>query len=216
MPRLGLALVILWFLSLFVFRTALQWWRTGSAGVHGFSGAVGSLEWSAGVLASLGLACGAATPVAALRGWPGGGLWVENVALHALGAGLASAGLAGALAAQLAMGDSWRIGVDDTERTALVTGGLFSWVRNPIFSFILASMVGLALVVPNAFALLAAALTFVGIEIQVRAVEEPHLRRAHGAAYDAYAARTGRFCPGAGLGPSFRARRPGCADGDRR
>jgi protein-S-isoprenylcysteine O-methyltransferase Ste14 len=35
------------------------------------------------------------------------------------------------------MGASWRIGVDPSERTDLVTGGAFALVRNPIFSAML-------------------------------------------------------------------------------
>jgi protein-S-isoprenylcysteine O-methyltransferase Ste14 len=198
MPRLALALVGCWFLALFVFRTALHWWRTGSAGVRGFSGAVGSLEWNAGLLASLGLAAGGLAPVAALCAWPGGSPLLSSGALHLAGAVLACAGIGGALFAQLAMGDSWRIGVDASERTALVTGGAFAWVRNPIFSFMLLSGAGLLAVLPNLFAALSLALTFLGIEIQVRAVEEPYLEATHGAAYRTYAARVGRFVPGLG------------------
>lgn len=52
--------------------------------------------------------------------------------------------------------------------------------------------------VPNVPALLAAALTILGIEIQVRAVEEPYLKRTHGASYVSYAENVGRFVPGVG------------------
>jgi protein-S-isoprenylcysteine O-methyltransferase Ste14 len=38
----------------------------------------------------------------------------------------------------------------------------------------------------------------VGIELQVRLVEEPHLLRAHGETYAGWASRTGRFFPGVG------------------
>ena len=198
MPRLGVILVVVWFLSLFVFRTALQWWKTGSTGVKGFSGAVGSLEWNAGLLTSLGLALGIAAPIAALQSWPGGTLLFSSSPVHLVGVGGAVLGIAGALFAQVTMGNSWRIGVDATERTALVTDGLFSWMRNPIFSFIMLSGAGLFLVVPNLVALMAVALTTAGIEIQVRMVEEPYLRRTHGSAYKKYCANTGRFFPGIG------------------
>ena len=53
MPRLALALLILWFVSLFVFRTIVQWRQTGSTGIKGFHGRVGSLSWLAGATASL-------------------------------------------------------------------------------------------------------------------------------------------------------------------
>jgi protein-S-isoprenylcysteine O-methyltransferase Ste14 len=216
MPHLALWLVIVWFLALFVFRTALQWWRTGSGGVRGFSGAVGSLEWSAGLLASLGLAAGVLAPLAALASWPGGAPWFSNDGAHGLGALLMALGIAGALAAQMAMGDSWRIGVDAGERTRLVREGLFARVRNPIFSFILLSGVGLVALLPNALSLLALGLTLAGIEFQVRVVEEPYLLGAHGAAYRDYASRVGRFVPGVGLRLDARCGEPSRDGGDGR
>ena len=57
---------------------------------------------------------------------------------------------------------------------------------------------GLVLLVANGFALAAALLTAVGIEIQVRAVEEPYLLEGHGERYRRYASRVGRFVPGIG------------------
>lgn len=198
MPRLALALCFVFFISLFVFRSVVQFRRTGSTGVKGFHGRIGSLPWVAGAAASFGLVLAPVGPLAALYGWPGGHLLRSEIALNLLGAFCAVAGIAGALAAQLSMGESWRVGVDDSERTTLVTEGLFSWVRNPIFTFIGLSLFGLIFLVPNALSLAAAALTLLGIELQVRAVEEPYLERTHGDAYRAYAARVGRFVPGVG------------------
>lgn len=195
MPRLALLLVGVWFLALFVFRSVLQWWRTGSTGMRAFSGAVGSLEWNAGLLVSLGFAAGGLAPVATLLGWPGGDLLFGLAALHLAGAGLAALGIVAALASQMAMGDSWRIGVDQRETTELVMRGAFRFVRNPIFSGMLVSGAGLLALVPNLFSALALVLTFAGIEIQVRAVEEPYLEKTHGAVYRAYACRVGRFVP---------------------
>jgi protein-S-isoprenylcysteine O-methyltransferase Ste14 len=40
--------------------------------------------------------------------------------------------------------------------------------------------------------------SIVGIEIQVRKIEEPHLATTHGTAYADYASRVGRFVPGVG------------------
>lgn len=58
-------------------------------------------------------------------------------------------GIAATVAAQLAMGASWRPDVDPTTRTALVTSGRFRPVRNPIFTATAATAAGLALLVPN-------------------------------------------------------------------
>jgi len=198
MPTLGLALFALWFVCLLVLRSIVQWRRTGSSGIVGFHGPIGSAHWTAGLLVTIALPLAPAAPVFALRGWPGGALLATEPALHLAGAVLALAGIAGALAAQLSMGSSWRIGVDERERTALVTGGLFRFVRNPIFTFMGVSQVGFVMLVPNAVALAALALLAAGIALQVRRVEEPHLLRTHGDSYARYAESVGRFVPGIG------------------
>jgi len=104
-------------------------------------------------------------------------------------------GFIGTIVAQLQMGDSWRIGVDQHETAPLVTVGLFGHVRNPIFSALLLAAVGLLLMVPNVLSAMALASTFLGIEIQVRRVEEPYLTRVHENRYLLYARRVGRFFP---------------------
>jgi protein-S-isoprenylcysteine O-methyltransferase Ste14 len=115
-----------------------------------------------------------------------------------IGVTLAAMGLAGTLWAQLAMGESWRIGVDPSEQTTLVTGGPFRLVRNPIYTAMIVFAAGLALLVPNAVSLLMLLGVIASLEAHVRRVEEPVLLRAHGEPYRTYAARTGRFLPGIG------------------
>lgn len=195
MPGLALAICLLWFLSLFVFRTLVQWRKTGSTGLKGFHGAPFSSPWLAGMAISSGIVLTPLAPIGALLGWPPAALLIESPALHLTGGALAVLGTLGALASQLSMGESWRVGVDESEKTTLVTAGLFGIVRNPIFSFMLLSVAGLVLLVPSALALAAAALTVAGIEVQVRRVEEPYLRNTHGESYERYAARVGRFVP---------------------
>jgi protein-S-isoprenylcysteine O-methyltransferase Ste14 len=118
--------------------------------------------------------------------------------LAALGLALSLLGLAALLWSQSAMGDSLRIGVDPTERTALVTAGPFRWVRNPIYSAMLVYVAGVALLVPNAASFIAFGVLALGLELHVRLVEEPYLTATHGSSYTSYAARVGRFIPGAG------------------
>lgn len=198
MPRLALALVIVSFVSLFLVRSVIQWSQTGSTGFKGFHGGVGSLPWLAGAATTLGLVLTSIAPVSTLLGWPGGALFATADRLHWTGAWMALAGVTGALAAQLTMGRSWRIGVDEAETTELVTSGLFARVRNPIFTFMCLTALGTAMLVPNAWASAGVLLSVLGIELQVRFVEEPHLRRVHGAEYARYAALAGRFVPGIG------------------
>lgn len=182
----------------FGLRTAIQLRRTGSSGFHGLGGRVGSAEWLAGVGFAIALILGAAAPVLALADLvqPIGAL--SGPAGHAAGLALAVLGIAATLYAQIAMGTSWRIGVDHGERTELVTTGPFAIVRNPIFAAMLPTALGLALLVPSWPALAGLAGLALALELQVRVVEEPYLLRVHGESYRAYAARVGRFVPGVG------------------
>lgn len=188
------------YLSLaFGLRSWLQARRTGSTGFKGVHGRPGSPEWLAGVLFVVALVIGAAAPVLALLDAVEPIATLDRTPVHAAGIVLFVGGLAATLAAQVAMGESWRIGVDASERTDLVTGGPFSIVRNPIFSAMLPTSIGLVLMVPSWVALAGLAALFVALELQVRVVEEPYLLRTHGRHYAAYASSVGRFVPGAGL-----------------
>jgi protein-S-isoprenylcysteine O-methyltransferase Ste14 len=57
---------------------------------------------------------------------------------------------------------------------------------------------GFALMVPTWLAFGAVVVIALGLELQVRVVEEPYLFRTHGDEFRAYAARVGRFLPGIG------------------
>ncbi len=178
----------------FGWRTFAQWRRTGDTGLRLDAGRPGTLRWWAKVLFVLALVLGFAGPVAGLAGAPPlPGL--DHAAVAAAGVVLAVAGVAATLAAQLAMGTSWRIGVDPAEQTALVTGGPFTIARNPIFTAMVTTSAGLTLVVPNAAAVAALVVLIAAVQLQVRAVEEPYLVAVHGEQYRRYAARVGRFVP---------------------
>jgi protein-S-isoprenylcysteine O-methyltransferase Ste14 len=97
------------------------------------------------------------------------------------------------------MGDSWRIGVDERERTTLVCTGVFARVRNPIYTAMFTFGLGISLVTPNLVAVAGFVLLVATIELQVRRVEEPYLLRTHGEDYRVYTATMGRFIPGVGL-----------------
>jgi len=198
MPIVALVTAALFFALAFGLRGWLQWRRTGSTGFRGISGAVGSAEWLGGMLFVAAMAGVVLAPVAVLAGLvpPWAGLDVPPV--RALGLALAAGGIAGTFWAQLDMGDSWRIGVDDRERTALVTGGPFRFVRNPIYTFMTIGLAGLALLTPNTIAAATLVLLVIALELQVRLVEEPYLLRAHGTPYRTYAAHVGRFLPAIG------------------
>jgi protein-S-isoprenylcysteine O-methyltransferase Ste14 len=193
----ALVLFAVYLLVAFVVRTWLQVRRTGDSGWRGISGRPGTPEWWAGILFGVALVAGVLGPITALLGLgPVDALTAAVV--QVTGTVFAVIGVVATFLTQVAMGTNWRIGVDETERTTLVTTGPFGLVRNPIFTAMAFTGLGLALMVPNVVALTGFVLLLVALHLQVRVVEEPYLRRAHGAAYASYAASTGRFLPGIG------------------
>jgi protein-S-isoprenylcysteine O-methyltransferase Ste14 len=169
--------------------------RTGESGLRGVTGRPGSVEWLAGVGFVAAIALGVAAPVLALADAVEPIDALDRTWLHVLGIVLYGAGLIGVVVAQGTMGGSWRVGVDESERTALVTTGPFSVVRNPIYTTMLAAVTGLAMLVPSVISIAALVLLVVSLEAQTRIVEEPYLLRTHGDAYAGYANRVGRFVP---------------------
>jgi protein-S-isoprenylcysteine O-methyltransferase Ste14 len=198
MTATALAIYLLFALLALVWRGWLQYRRTGDHGFRGLSGRFGSIEWLGGCLVTLGAFASPWAAVAELRGDAVGMHFFLPTPLRAAGIALMVLGLVMTLVAQLEMGASWRVGVDASEATELVTTGVFRWVRNPIFAAMLALSLGLVLAVPNLIACAAFIASLAGIELHVRAVEEPYLTRVHGERYLAYARRVGRFVPGVG------------------
>jgi protein-S-isoprenylcysteine O-methyltransferase Ste14 len=96
------------------------------------------------------------------------------------------------LIAQAQMGASWRIGIDNANRTELVSKGLFTISRNPIFLATRLALLGFFLVAPNAATLALLAAAEVIIQVQVR-LEEKHLLGLHGSAYEQYFSKVPRW-----------------------
>jgi protein-S-isoprenylcysteine O-methyltransferase Ste14 len=120
----ALALYVVGLVLAFGVRTLLQVRRTGTSGFHGISGRPGSLTWWGGVLFPAAVLLGLAAPVLVLVGATPRIEALAHPLITIAGFVLGIAGLAVVLFAQGAMGASWRIGVDDSERTDLVTDGL--------------------------------------------------------------------------------------------
>ena len=176
-------------------RSWFQYRRTKDHGLRLLSGQSSRMEWTAALLLTGGAVLAGAAPLADLARFiaPFAPLAVPWFTSAGLVLGLL--GFAGTLMAQLQMGDSWRIGVDNHETTPLIQVGLFRSVRNPIFSSMLLAAAGLLFLVPNALSVAALGSLFAGVEIQVRQVEEPYLARIHGNGFLSYARKVGRFIP---------------------
>ena len=129
-------------------------------------------------------------------GWPGWGHFpfLDSALFVGVGIALLLLSIGLLLAAQLQMGRSWRVGIDEAAAPGLVTGGLFRHSRSPIFASLLAALLALFLLMPCALSLLLLCVTYGGIRRQI-ADEERYLQRTYPDQYLPYAARVGRFVP---------------------
>jgi protein-S-isoprenylcysteine O-methyltransferase Ste14 len=185
--------LIAYALVTFGWRAWLQKRRTGDAGLRAAPRT--RAEWLAGAGLVLGTAAVYAAPVLDLAGGLAPIADLASPLARAAGIACFAVGFWLTVRAQLDMGESWRIGVDQGEVTALVTHGVFRIVRNPIFTGMILAAIGVAVMVPNGAALAGAALLALALEVHVRFVEEPHLLAVHGDRYRRYAGSAGRFAP---------------------
>ncbi|MDW9379379.1 isoprenylcysteine carboxylmethyltransferase family protein [Chryseobacterium sp. JV558] len=96
------------------------------------------------------------------------------------------------ITAQIQMKNSWRIGIDNTTKTELITQGLFRFSRNPIFLGMTISLIGFFLVIPTVIALTFFLMGSILMQIQIR-LEEEYLMKEHGQIYLAYKNRVKRM-----------------------
>ncbi|MCE1252900.1 MAG: isoprenylcysteine carboxylmethyltransferase family protein [Anaerolineae bacterium] len=109
-----------------------------------------------------------------------------------VGVGLISAGLVLFVGALVSFKDSWRIGVDHNTPGQLVTGGIFSLSRNPIFLFVDMYFVGTFLMNGSLIFLIFAVITVLGLHYQILQ-EEAFLPGIYGQSYLDYCRRTPRY-----------------------
>ena len=89
------------------------------------------------------------------------------------------------LCAVLCMKDSWRAGIPDRDRTALVTNGIYRFSRNPAFLGFDLQYIGVLLMFCNLLTALFTAFAIAMLHMQILQ-EERHLSASFGAAYQAY------------------------------
>lgn len=118
--------------------------------------------------------------------------WLNYGFLKIAGGALMAVALGYIALAQYQMGTSWRVGIDDKNKTVLVARGLYSFSRNPIYLGIFVALAGLFIALPDILTFTTAVATFFVINIQVR-LEEEFLLQQHGKAFEAYMAEVSRW-----------------------
>lgn len=92
----------------------------------------------------------------------------------------------------IAFGKSWRVGIDSKNPGRLVTKGVFSITRNPIFICFDLYLIGIALINPNLFFIIFSIIAIVGIHYQILH-EEKFLQKHYGNGYSEYKKRVRRY-----------------------
>ncbi|MFY9621446.1 MAG: isoprenylcysteine carboxylmethyltransferase family protein [Pyrinomonadaceae bacterium] len=115
-----------------------------------------------------------------------------SLALRGAGVILISGGLVVFILAFFNFGDSWRVGVDYETPGALVTRGVFSLTRNPIYVFINSWFIGTFLINGTVLFLVFAVLAIAAQHWQILR-EEEFLKKRYGEAYERYLKKTPRY-----------------------
>lgn len=96
------------------------------------------------------------------------------------------------ITAFLTLKDSWRAGIDEAQKTNLITSGIYRYSRNPAFAGFDLTYIGCCLAVCNICMLAAACLATVMMHLQILE-EEKHLEKMFGQDYIAYRSTVRRY-----------------------
>jgi protein-S-isoprenylcysteine O-methyltransferase Ste14 len=116
------------------------------------------------------------------------------IALRWAAVAVGVAALALSIDCWLRMGSNWRMAVTPDQQTSLVTSGLYSRVRHPIYALSILLMLCTVIVAPTVPVASVAAI-HVALMVAKARNEERFLTERHGESYRRYARRTGRFVP---------------------
>ncbi|MCC0179459.1 isoprenylcysteine carboxylmethyltransferase family protein [Waterburya agarophytonicola K14] len=189
---LSLILVVSFLLVVVFFRVFVQYRRTGDFGVRFAKIGTPLIEILPGTVFVLTFILAVAFVI---FGYLGKIQKTVNLPIAAQYIGLlvGLTGISVTVISQFQMGDSWRIGVDQKENTTLITHGLYSKSRNPIYFGIFLFWIGLSITFPNELLWICALICWGCIELIVRKNEEPYLKELHGQVFEDYFARTNRY-----------------------
>jgi protein-S-isoprenylcysteine O-methyltransferase Ste14 len=128
-----------------------------------------------------------------LRVFGGGSAAVQSPALGAIGAVVFASGIALAVWARVHLGRNWGMPMTQKAEPELVTSGPYRFVRHPIYSGLLAGLLGTVLVT-NLIGLIIVAIMG-GYFYYCASVEESSLAATFPTAYPAYRTRTKMLIP---------------------
>ncbi len=104
------------------------------------------------------------------------------------------AGLSLCRIAQVTIGKSWRVGIDESAKPGLVTDGIYSYIRNPTYTGLYMLCAGVWIIITTPLFSFWFLAFFIMMEFQVRC-EEEYLEQQYGEAYTEYFSRSKRYLP---------------------
>ena len=113
-------------------------------------------------------------------------------AIRIVGACFVFCGVIIFLLAIIAMRDNWRAGIDKTQKTNMVTNGIYQYSRNPAFVGFDLLYIGTVLVFYNIFITILAIITIILLHLQILE-EEKHLVSEFGETYIVYKDKVARY-----------------------
>ncbi len=113
--------------------------------------------------------------------------------LRITGAAVSAIGTAVFITSVLTMRDSWRAGVSETDKTELITSGIYQISRNPAFLGFDLLYIGILLMFFNLILCVASVFAIVMLHLQIVNVEEDFLISAFGDEYIEYKKKVCRY-----------------------
>jgi len=116
-------------------------------------------------------------------------LWIKLI-----GFSIGIAGLALCRIAQVTLGKSWRVGIDEQAKTGLITHGIYRLMRNPTYTGLFGLCMGVWVINPTCLFSMWILQFIIMIQFQVRC-EEEYLTGTYGNQYLEYCKKTKRYFP---------------------
>ncbi|WP_102398918.1 methyltransferase family protein [Haloimpatiens massiliensis] len=119
-------------------------------------------------------------------------LLIQNSLVRDIGIIISSLGIVVFITAMATMHDSWRAGIDNTQKTKIITVEIYKYSRNPAFVGFDLFYIGEALIFSNVFNIIFACVSILMLHLQILE-EEKSLPVVFGNEYLSYREKTCRY-----------------------
>jgi len=120
--------------------------------------------------------------------------FLDNQQFNIIGFIIGFLGLFICRVAQVTIGKSWRVGIDENAKPGLITNGIYKYMRNPTYTGLYLLCAGVWIINPTFLYSYWILAFFIMMEFQVRC-EEEYLEYHYGNEYLDYCKRTKRYLP---------------------